>query len=103
MSEQTNDPLERVMLGMKGYIDGEVSKVREEFTNVLASHVAAIHELRDITDGLKTELTLSMAFDGDAYRRFLLGECARMDVKPSELAKAKRDVEPVEDGSGPFL
>lgn len=93
MSEQSSDPFERVMLGMKGYIDGEIASVRDDFTGVLESHVAAIHELRDITDGLKTELTLSMAFDGDAYRRFLLGECARMDVKPSELAKVKREVE----------
>ena len=90
--------LERLLGHMKTYIDGEITSVREEFTNVLASHVAAIHELRDITDGLKTEMTLSMAFDGDAYRRFLLGECVRMDVRPSELAKVKREDEGEEEG-----
>lgn len=98
----TTDPLERVMLGMKGYIDGEVQELRTEMTNVLAAHVAAIHELRELVDGVRTEMTLSVAFDGDAYRRFIVEECARMDVKPSELAKAKRDAEPAEDGSGPF-
>lgn len=96
--QQTSDPLERLLMRMREYIDGEIAKIREEFTTVLASHVAAIHELRDITDGLKTEMTLSMAFDGDTYRRFLLGECARMDVKPSELAKAKREDEGKEEG-----
>lgn len=93
MSEQATDPLERVMLGMKNYIDGEIAGMREEFNQALGAHVFAINELQEAVGGLKTELTLSVAFDGDAYRRFILGECARMDVKPSELAKVKREAE----------
>jgi len=89
MSDQTTDPLERVMLGMKTYIDGQVAALRQEVDAALTSHVAAISELRDTIAGLQTEVTLGLAFDGEAYQRFVVAECARLGVKPSEIAKAR--------------
>lgn len=104
MSEQGTDPLERVMVGMKNYIDGEVAKVRDEFATALQGHVFAINELQDAVGGLQTEVTLSMAFDGDAYRKFVVEECARLGVKPSDVMKAKleltRDVDAEGDDDG---
>jgi len=87
------EELTKVLAGMKAYVDEEVGKVRGEFAGALEAHVHAINELQGVVAGLMTEQTLSAAFDGGEYRRFVVAEAARMGVKPSDIVKARKAAE----------
>lgn len=96
------DELAKVLGGMKAYIDGQIGGMREEFSAALEAHVHAINELQGVVAGLMTEQTLSAAFAGEDYKRFVVEEAARMGVKPSEIIAAKKDitVDPIGSGTG---
>lgn len=84
------DELAKVLGGMKAYIDGQIGGMREEFSAALEAHVHAINELQGVVAGLMTEQTLSAAFAGEDYKRFVVEEAARMGVKPSEIVMARK-------------